>query len=249
MPHRQLNFRPPVLAHRGSRNRAPENTLAAFAAAREDGAEWIETDVKLTSDGVPILMHDDTLERTTNGHGNVADTSWAEMQNFDAGSWFSPSFTATRIPTLAELLSFARATGMRLNLELKPCPGRARATAMCALIEAAKLWPETALPPLISSFDIEALKIAAQLHPGWPRGLLLDEWRDDWRDLVFATNATTVNIDADILTPQRLKTLTDFDMPVLAYTVNDPARARELLAGGVRAVFCDDPAAMIKALA
>jgi glycerophosphoryl diester phosphodiesterase len=248
MSHNHLHFIPPVIAHRGSRMRAPENTLASFMAAREDGAQWIETDVKLTSDGVPILMHDDILDRTTDGQGAVADMSWAEMQNLDAGGWFSPAFKGMRILTLAEGLAFARAANMRLNLELKPCPGRAQATAMVALIEAAKLWPEAAPVPLISSFDVEALTIAAQLHPGWPRGLLLDEWRDDWRELASLTQATTINLNVDIVTPERIALLRDAQKSILVYTVNDPAAAKTLLQSGVQAVFSDNPADIIKAL-
>ncbi|MDR3451033.1 MAG: glycerophosphodiester phosphodiesterase [Alphaproteobacteria bacterium] len=248
MPERHLDFHPPVIAHRGARNRAPENTLAAFEAARADGVLWIETDVKLTSDGVPILMHDETLDRTTNMRGLVADTMWADMQTCDAGGWFNASFAGERIPTLADALAFSRATGMRFNFELKPCPGRARATAMVALIEAAKLWPESAPPPLISSFDIEALTIAAQLHPGWPRGLLLEEWRDDWREIATRTNATSLHLNAESLTPERLVTLRETHVSTLAYTVNDPARARDLLNAGVCAVFTDNPAEILKAI-
>jgi glycerophosphoryl diester phosphodiesterase len=248
MLHINLDFIPPVIAHRGARVRAPENTMAAFKAAREDGARWIETDVKLTSDGVPILMHDDTLDRTTDGHGSVADMSWAEIKNLDAGAWFSPAFKGTRVATLVELLIFARDTNMRLNLELKPCPGRTQATVMVALIEAAKLWPDTAPPPLISSFDIDALSIAAQLHPEWPRGLLLDEWREDWRELASLVQATTINLNADLLTPARIAALREANKPILAYTVNDAARAKALLQSGVQAVFSDNPAALIGAL-
>ena len=248
MTHAQLDFTPPVIAHRGARRRAPENTMAAFKAAREDGAVWIETDVKLTSDGVPILMHDDTLNRTTDGRGSVADMPWAEMQKLDAGAWFSPAFKGTRIPTLAELLLFAREAGMRLNLELKPCPGRTQATVMVALIEAAKLWPESAPAPLISSFDVEALTMAAQLHPDWPRGLLLDDWRDDWRELASLTQATTINLSARIATPERITLLRDAQKSVLVYTVNDASRARALLQDGVQAVFSDNPAEILEAL-
>ncbi|MDE2030139.1 MAG: glycerophosphoryl diester phosphodiesterase, partial [Alphaproteobacteria bacterium] len=190
-----LNFRPPVIAHRGARARAPENTMAAFEAAREDGAAWIETDVKLTADGVPVLIHDDLLDRTTNGHGAVADMDWAEMRELDAGGWFAPVFAGARVPRLAELLAFARDSDMRINLELKPCPGRALATVMVSMIEAAKLWPADAPPPLISSFDAEALTIASRLHPGWPRGLLLDGWRDDWRELAGLTRASTLHVN------------------------------------------------------
>jgi len=243
---KNLDFIPPVIAHRGSASRAPENTILAFKAALEDGARWIETDVKLTSDGVPILMHDDTLDRTTNGKGLVADMMWSDIKNLDAGTWFGAAFGETRVPVLGELLSLAREAGLRLNLELKPCPGRARATAMVVLIEAAKLWPEAEPVPLISSFDIEALSIAAQLHPDWPRGLLLDEWREDWRELVSKTNATTLNLNVDLLTPERLLMFRKAQMPVLAYTVNESMTAQELIKSGVSAVFTDNPAALIK---
>jgi glycerophosphoryl diester phosphodiesterase len=248
MSHAKLEFVPPVIAYRGSRAHAPENTMASFRAAHEDGARWIKTDVKLTSDGVPILMHDDTLDRTTNGRGNVADMAWAEMQDLDAGGWFSPLFKGTRIPTLAELLIFARDAHMRINLELKACPGRTQATAMVALIQAAKLWPDTAPPPLISSFDVEALAIAAQLHPEWPRGLLLDEWREDWRELASLAQATTININAEILTPERMVALRLSQKTVLVYTVNDAVQAKTLLQAGVQAIFSDNPAEILKAL-
>jgi glycerophosphoryl diester phosphodiesterase len=241
----QLDFKPPIIAHRGARVRAPENTLAAFAAARQDGALWIETDVKLTSDGVPILFHDDMLERTTNGKGAVADMPYAEIQKLDAGLWFDQRFAGTRVPTLAELMLFARSNGTRLNLEIKPCPGRTKATAMVALIEAAKLWPENAPPLLISSFDVEALVIAAQLHPGWPRGLLLDTWRDDWQKLVDLTQASSIHLNVDLLTAEHVAVLRQARLPILAYTVNDPAKVKELMGKGIKAVFSDNPALTI----
>jgi glycerophosphoryl diester phosphodiesterase len=244
----RLDFIPPVIAHRGARIRAPENTIASFRAAREDGALWIETDIKLTSDGTPILMHDNLLDRTTNGRGDVAAMAWKDMQNLDAGAWFSPSFKNTRIPTLAQLLAFARESGTRLNLELKPCPGRTQATVMVALIEAAKLWPESAPVPLISSFDVEALSLAAQLHPGWPRGLLLDQWRNDWPVLAAKTQASMVTISDEIATPEHIAVLNAARMSVLVYTVNDPARAKSLLNGGVQAVFSDNPAEILRSL-
>ena len=247
-PDHSLSFIPPVIAHRGSRCRAPENTMAAFMAAREDGALWIETDVKLTSDGMPILFHDEAFDRTSNGDGLVADKTWSEIQQLDAGSWFGASFTGTRVTAMAELLAFAVATGMRLNLEMKPCPGRAKPTVMVSLIEAAKLWPEELPPPLISSFDVDALIMAAQLQPDWPRGLLLDEWHDDWADLALITQASTLNFNADLLTPERMAVLRSAQKPILAYTVNDPARARALLQMGVTAVFSDNPAEIIKSL-
>jgi glycerophosphoryl diester phosphodiesterase len=243
-----FQFLPPVIAHRGAGCDAPENTLAAFRAVPALGASWIETDVKLTQDGTPILFHDDTLDRTTNGKGNVADMVWADLQKLDAGSWFSPSFADQRVPLLAEAVRYFLDNNLRLNLELKPCPGRTRATVMVALIEMAKLWPHDHASPLISSFDIEALAIAAQLHPDWPRGLLLDKWREDWGGLMRKVTARSLHMKEDQLTQDRVQQLVSAEVPVLAYTVNDPARAKELLHWGVAAVFTDKPGDLIRAL-
>jgi glycerophosphoryl diester phosphodiesterase len=241
-------FQPPVIAHRGARGSAPENTLAAYKRAKEEGAVWVETDVKLTHDGVPILMHDDELDRTTNGKGLVADMPWSEFQKLDAGGWFDPQFSGERVPALSEFLAFVFAQNLRVNLELKPCPGRTQATAMVTLIEAAKVWPHSAPPPLISSFDVEALVIASGLHPEWPRGLLLEEWSEDWGDLVRRTKADAIHVDEEILTKGRVDAFLQARLPVLAFTVNDPARMKELLHWGVTAVFTDHPGQLIKAL-
>ncbi len=244
----QLDFIPPVIACRGACVRAPENTMPAFIAAREDGARWIETDVKLTEDGRPVLMHDDTLDRTTNGHGPVADMTWADMQNLDAGSWFAPEFAGTRVPALEELLVFAREANMRLTLEIKPCPGRAQVTTMVTLIKTAGLWPATLPPPLITSYDIDSLIIAAQLHPGWPRGLLLDAWRTDWRELAILTKATVLSLNVNVLTPERMEALHSAPVPVLAHLLTDTASAKNLFHAGFRAVFSDDPAGILGAI-
>lgn len=240
-----LVFHPPVIAHRGACAVAPENTLASFKAAQEQGAVWIETDVKLTHDGVPILMHDKKLNRTTNGRGNVADTNWDEIEKLDAGSWFDASFAGERVPRLTEALRFILDHNLRINLEIKPCPGRARSTTMVTLIETAKLWPLDYPPPLISSFDIEALTIAAQLHPEWPRGLLLDGWTDEWPALMAQTQASAIHPDARDLTPKRLAALRQADFPVLAHTVKNVKQARELLQAGVTGIFWDNPTEII----
>ena len=130
---------------------------------------------------------------------------------------------------------------MRINLELKPCPGRTQVTTMVTLIEASRIWPDDLPPPLISSFDIDALTIAAQLHPEWPRGLLLDTWREDWQELANLTSASTIHLNEKLLSPARIEMLQRAQLPILAYTVNDPARAKELLRSGVTALFTDNP--------
>lgn len=241
-----LSFSPPVIAHRGVRALAPENTLSSFSLAAEQGIGWVETDVKLSHDGVPILFHDDVLEHVTSGHGAVADKSWDELRQLVVRGGISPSTDV--IPTLQDALRLVFDRGLRINLELKPCAGRTQVTTMVTMIAAARMWPEDCPPPLISSFDIEALTIASRLHPDWPRGLLLDSWRDDWRELSLLLRISSLHVNADCLTQDRIDMVRGAGLPLLAYTVNDPLQARSLLQSGVTAVFSDNPAEILRAL-
>jgi glycerophosphoryl diester phosphodiesterase len=241
-------FLPPVIAHRGASALAPENTLSALRLAHASGARWVEFDVKLTRDGMPILMHDDTLNRTTDGKGGVADIKWADMQKLDAGGWFKPHFAGEPVPYLGEALRVVLESDMQLNLEIKPCPGRAQATAMVAIFETSKIWPEDRPPPLISSFDEEALSIAAQLQPHWPRSFAFEKWRSDWREAAAAAKAQALTVDADLLTREHMPELVSCGLAILPYTVDDAKRAKQLIADGASAVFCNDPKAMIAAL-
>src|SRR5215472_12885505 len=115
---------PRIIGHRGAKATAPENTLAGIRQARREGAAWVEFDVKLTADGHPILMHDDTLERTTDGQGPVAAARLADIRRLDAGSKFGPAWQGERVPLLSEALSVLAELDMGFNLEIKPCKGR-----------------------------------------------------------------------------------------------------------------------------
>lgn len=246
IPH--LAFHPPIIAHRGAGSDAPENTLAAIRSAHAQGAKWIEVDIKITYDGVPILMHDDTLQRTTNGQGRVAETTWEDLCKLDAGSKFDGTYQDERVPSLEESVKLILDLDMSLVAELKPCPGRFKATTMVAMIELAKAWPERDLLPVISSFDMDSLEMAAQLEPHWPRCLLFDGWDPDWRQKVSRAGACAITVKEDFLTPERVEEIIRLRIPLLAYTVNDPARAKELLAWGVHAVYADNPRAILEAL-
>lgn len=243
-----LDFHPPIIAHRGAGSSAPENTLAAIRSAREQGARWIEVDVKITYDGIPILMHDDMLDRTTTGTGPVADCTWETIGKLDAGVKFNPSYQGEKIPSLADVIKLILELDMSLVAELKPCPGRAKATTMVAMIELAKAWPERDLLPMISSFDMDSLEMAAQLEPHWPRCLLFREWDEDWRQKVSRAGACAMSMAVDQLTQARVEEIIRLRIPLLAYTVNDPARAKELLAWGVSAVYADCPCAILSEL-
>jgi glycerophosphoryl diester phosphodiesterase len=240
---------PPVIGHRGAKDFAPENTLASLREAHHQGATWVEVDVKLTSDGRPILMHDDRLDRTTDGTGPVADRSLDEIRRLDAGRWFSASFAGERVPTLEECLDLVLTLGLGINLEIKPCPGRARETAETALAVAHRMWPADRPPPLVSSFSVEALEAAMRVRPDWPRGYLTSGLPRDWRETAERLDAATVNIDHRKETPASVRAIRETGRPVLAFTVNEGARARELIGWGVTGVFSDRPAEVLSALA
>lgn len=243
-----LDFHPPVIAHRGASSSAPENTLAAIRLAREQGANWIELDVKITYDGVPVLMHDETLDRTTNGTGFVAEAAWSDLSKLDAGSAFDSTYRGETIPHLSDAVNAVLQNNLSLILELKPCPGRTKATTMVTMIELAKIWPEGDTHPVISSFDVESLEMSAQLEPHWPRCLIFDQWDRDWKQKMLQVGARVSTFEESLLTKERVEELKSFRLPFLAYTVNDPDRAKDLLAWGVTAVYADNPRSILKVL-
>ncbi|MFA6280740.1 MAG: glycerophosphodiester phosphodiesterase family protein [Bdellovibrionales bacterium] len=246
IPH--LAFNPPVIAHRGAGLNAPENTLASVREAKAQGAKWIEFDVKITYDGIPILMHDETLERTTTGQGFVAEATWETLQNLDAGVSFDPRFKGEKIPLLVDVISAVLASDMSVIVEIKPCPGRAKATTMVTMIEMAKIWPDRDDLPVISSFDLECLEVAAQLEPHWPRCVLMDRWDVKWRDKVDQVEASAICVYEEQLTQARVQEMIGYKVPLLAYTVQQPERAKELLDWGVAAVYAGCPRAILDCL-
>lgn len=251
IPVRRLKL-PRIIGHRGAAKHAPENTLAGIRAAAAQGVLWVEVDVKLTKDGVPILMHDETLDRTTSGKGRVEDFTYDQILRLDAGRWFGPAFLGERVPTLVDALDLVAGLDMGINLEIKPCPGRGEETAGIALTTAISAWPEGRQPPLVSSFDEAALETAMRIVPDWPRGVLIDQPRADWRDLVERLDASTINVNARREDAERVAAYRASGRPVLAYTVNTAAAATEVFGWGVRSIFTDSPPAVgpaLKALA
>ncbi|MFM2045337.1 MAG: hypothetical protein RLY86_3913 [Pseudomonadota bacterium] len=235
---------PPIIGHRGAARHAPENTLAGIRMAASQGATWVEVDVKLTADRIPILMHDDTLDRTTDGRGPVAALTLEQVRRLDAGRWFGPAFAGERVPTLAEVLALVRDLGMGINLEIKPCPGRAEETAGVALTTARSLWPDGVPPPLVSSFDYDSLAMARLVAPDWPIGYLIDRRRPDWATQAAAVGAATIHVNARREDADSIAVYRATGRPVLAYTVNSLAAAREVLSWGVTGVFTDTPATL-----
>lgn len=234
---------PKVIGHRGACAYAPENTIESILTAADLGTEWVELDVMLTSDSVPVIFHDDTLERTTNGSGNMADISYADLQNLEAGSWYGESFSGIKIPSLAEAIEILVDKNLGLNLEIKPTPGREVETAEAALDILSQYWDDHERL-LISSFQLSCLETAMDMAPDWYRGVLFDHKEDmpeNWRDLVDYVDAATVNIGRKMVTRNLVEDIIDFEKAILVYTVNDPQEARQFQGWGVDCVFSDNP--------
>ena len=171
---------PRYAAHRGAGKLAPENTLAAMRIGFANGYRMVEFDVKLSADRVPFLLHDDTLDRTTNGRGPADALSWADLSKLDAGSWHSPAFAGERLPTLAAVARWAIASEVACNVEIKPMPGSEAATGTAVALAARTLWRDAAVPPLLSSFAEESLAAAQAAAPELERALLLEQLPADW---------------------------------------------------------------------
>jgi glycerophosphoryl diester phosphodiesterase len=236
-PPRSWPF-PRLLAHRGGGALAPENTLAGLRAAVGRRFRAVEFDAKLTRDSVAILMHDDTLDRTTNGHGSVAGADWDLLQRLDAGSRHDRQFAGEPIPTLAAALELCRELGLWPNVEIKPCPGRERETGTAVAEEVVRHWVGST-PPLLSSFSSVALEAAREAAPQLPRGLLVTDVPHDWRKQVDRLGCLSLHCEQRAATTVLLKEATAAGCPVLCYTVNRARTASQLLTRGVSAIVTD----------
>ncbi len=234
-----------VLAHRGGGTLAPENTMAGLREGMRRGFRAIEYDIMLARDGMAVVMHDPYLGRTVAGAGNVFDYDALELAAMDAGSWFARAYDGEPVPLFIEFAGFCKAHGVWMNMEIKPAPGYdietggtvARiAAGMFANEMAAGRWSAV---PLLSSFSELALEAAREVAPEVPRALLMSELPPDWERRVQALGAVAVHVNHRHLTRELALAVKGAGYALFCYTVNEPARARELLGWGVDA-FCTD---------
>lgn len=231
---------PPLLAHRGGGWLAPENTLAAIRLGHAWGFAMIEYDVRLSGDGIPVLLHDDDIRRTSSGQGDAATMTLAQLQRYDYGSWHSPAWAGEAIPTLYGVAAYTLAHNMASNIEIKPHPGTDHETGRRVAEIAAGLWEHAELPPLLSSFSHTALAAARDSAPALPRALLIDKiLPQDWRATALELGCMGLNLQHGLITPDLVREVHAAGLSVLAWTVNDPARARRLLQWGCDAIVTD----------
>ena len=227
------------IAHRGAGLQAPENTLAAFKLGAHKGFRMFECDAKLSADGVVFLMHDATLGRTTNGQGLAGDWAWPELAALDAGSWHSPAYAGEPVGRLRDVARWLLSRGLMLNIEMKPTAGQEIETGAQVAREAAQLWADASIWPLLTSFQTASLEAAARIAPHLPRGLLLSEWRDDVFEVLSQHRHSALICQHELWTHARTQEAARRGIWRLSYTVNDPAVADRLWQWGHEALITD----------
>ncbi len=227
------------LAHRGAGKLAPENTLAAFRLGASFGYRAFECDVKLSADGVPFLLHDTTLERTTDATGAAGELGWSELSRIDAGGWHSASYAGEALLSLRNLAAYLRRNGFMLDLEIKPTPGAEAHTGAVVAAEVARLWHGDTVMPLLSSFSPEALQAAGGEVPGLRRALLIDSQRPDAIDLAQQLGCVALISNHELMDARLLERIRSARLRALVYTVNEPERAKALMDLGVDGIVTD----------
>lgn len=242
---------PLIIGHRGASAVAPENTMAAFREAIAVGADGIEFDVRLTRDGVPVVIHDSTLRRTAGINQRVADLSWQEISEVDVGRWFKTgSFAGETVPSLAQLLVLFQSNNGTLYLEMKtdsPAEQRPLAEACCRLINEHSLKERV----MVECFQLPALEIVKEIDSEIKTAALFDRAFIGQRIVVQATEieATAVALHYRLARKRLVEKSKQTGLHVAVWTVDDCRwieRAREL---GIDALITNDPARMLKSRA
>lgn len=228
---------PRIIAHRCGGALTPENTLAGLRLAARIGCRGVEFDAMLAADGIPVLIHDETVERTTLGRGPVAAMTSDQLARLDAGGRHHAAFAVEPVPTLDDALRLCAALGLWANVEIKPSAGEDAETGRIV----ARHATTTTARLVLSSFSAAALQAAAAEAPQLPRAVLVEAIPADWRQRMSAAGAGALHCAARASTPESLRAVRDAGFPLACYTVNRRDDAERLFAAGVSAVFTDRP--------
>lgn len=230
-----------LISHRGAPKLAPENTLPSFREAARLGAKWLEVDVKLTSDLHAVIIHDRDVDRTTDGTGFVAGMTFEEVRALDAGAWFDPRFTGTRIPTLEELIETVLELDIGLQLEFKPTPGDDVETVEVSAAILKSMWPANRDRLFVSSLSMPCINTARRLLPDIPRVLAVTVPPRNPRAMLREADCQALQCKALLSEGDALKRLVDSGIEYALAVVNDPAEARKHLANGAQSILTDIP--------
>jgi len=230
---------PRWIAHRGAGRLAPENTLAAFRLGAQHGYRMFECDVKLSADGVPFLLHDATLERTTDGSGTAGEQPWHTLSQRDAGAWHSRSHAGEPLPTFENIARYCLHNGWFLNVEIKPTPGSEQRTGEVVARHAARLWHGASGPPLLTSFYPPALEGARSSAPHLPRGLLLDRLHSGWLEEALRLGCVAIVCNHALWDTSSVTQARSAGLRMLSYTVNDAWAAQRLWDLGTDGIITD----------
>lgn len=227
-----------LIAHRCGGALAPENSLAGLAIAQARGYRAVEFDVMLSRDGIPVLIHDETVDRTTNGHGRVSALAADTLFGLSIAKGPHAAFVDERIPSFAAAAQRCQALGLLANVEIKPAAGFERETAAQVATMSRALWRDGPWP-LLSSFSEAALAVARDVAPELPRALLVERVPADWLARIERLGCVALHCAARQLGWRWLAAARARGLAVRCYTVNRPAQAARLFARGVDAVFTD----------
>ncbi len=236
-----------IAGHRGARAVAPENTLVSMKAAANAGAKWIETDTQLCADLIPVIIHDKTVRRCTNGSGSVRHKTLDKIKQLDAGSWFSPEFAGETIPTLHELLAACDEYGLNLNLEIKVHYEEEAALQVQKTIETIKDYGFDPDRLILSSFSYNAVLQCLEQWPEVRRGLIIEDWVPDIDRLDENLKLYSIHLDHHLLNEKLAKEITDAGKVLQIWTMNDPKKIEKFSNWGVSTIITDDPALLIAA--
>jgi len=235
-----------VQAHRGTSALAPENTLAAFRKAAEQGAKWVELDVALSADGALVVIHDDTVDRTTAGSGSLGTLSHADIAALDAGSWFDPQFAAERVPTLSQTLSALGELGLNANVEIKQHPHHRSLEQLVDAVQTAIKARASHTEVMISSFDPQALRAMHLRQPELEMAILWGRPPEDWEAQLASVPASAMHVHYKALSIGLLEEAGKNGIKVRAWTCNNPTQLISFWDAGLTGVITDNPALFLK---
>ena len=232
-----------ICGHRGAVNYKPENTMSGFEWCVQNGIEWAECDVQLTNEGVLLVIHDDTLDRTSNTIGLVKEIRKKELETINVGIIDPKNYFFQKIPKMEELLRFCKNSKLKLNIEMKfykPIKSSYKEKLVSKLLQAIE---KTNIKDqvLVTSFDLDSLLLLRKHSSQIPIGVLYEFLHKDWEQNVRDLNATTIHLDYKSVTGDQIKQMSKLDIQTFVYTCNNPPEIDDLWKFGLSGVITDDP--------